>query len=296
MGVYSYDSINKNLIPVAGSGSDMTGATSSTAGTHGLAPAPQAGDQNKFLKGDGTWGAAATDDNFVGTLAEWNALTPAEKEQYNTADITDDFNDMPVDHTLSLASENPVQNKVITEALNTERQTVVNEIGAITSELENKPNTFTGTQAQWDALTAAQKAQYTLVCINDDLNFTPPIDDALSTTSERAVQNKVVTAKLNELTSVVLLGESSEAGGVTLSESIQNYELIFIMIKPISGSFYGSVMVPSAVLENIGSDSNQVIVGYVSSPLSISGVRYWFTNYTTIEVRAACYIYGINHL
>lgn len=33
----------------------MTGATASTAGTAGLVPAPAAGDQNKFLKGDGTW-------------------------------------------------------------------------------------------------------------------------------------------------------------------------------------------------------------------------------------------------
>lgn len=34
---------------------DMTGATASTAGTHGLVPAPSAGDNTKFLGGDGTW-------------------------------------------------------------------------------------------------------------------------------------------------------------------------------------------------------------------------------------------------
>ena len=33
----------------------MTGATSSAAGTSGLVPAPAAGDQDKFLKADGTW-------------------------------------------------------------------------------------------------------------------------------------------------------------------------------------------------------------------------------------------------
>lgn len=37
----------------------MTGATSSTAGASGLVPAPAAGDQDKVLKGDGTWGDAA---------------------------------------------------------------------------------------------------------------------------------------------------------------------------------------------------------------------------------------------
>ena len=34
----------------------MTGATSSSPGTSGTVPTPQAGDENKVLKGDGTWG------------------------------------------------------------------------------------------------------------------------------------------------------------------------------------------------------------------------------------------------
>ena len=40
------------LVPPIG----MTGATSSTAGTAGYVPAPSAGDDTKFLRGDGTWG------------------------------------------------------------------------------------------------------------------------------------------------------------------------------------------------------------------------------------------------
>lgn len=42
--------------------SDMTGATSSAAGTHGLVPAPASGKQSSFLRGDGTW-AVPTDTN-----------------------------------------------------------------------------------------------------------------------------------------------------------------------------------------------------------------------------------------
>jgi hypothetical protein len=38
----------------------FSGATSSTAGTRGLVPAPAKGSQNAFLKGDGTWGTADT--------------------------------------------------------------------------------------------------------------------------------------------------------------------------------------------------------------------------------------------
>lgn len=36
--------------------SNFKGATSGTAGTAGLVPAPQAADASKYLKGDGTWG------------------------------------------------------------------------------------------------------------------------------------------------------------------------------------------------------------------------------------------------
>lgn len=39
----------------------MTGATASTAGTAGIVPAPAAGDQNKFLFGNGTWTDAIND-------------------------------------------------------------------------------------------------------------------------------------------------------------------------------------------------------------------------------------------
>lgn len=40
----------------------MGGATSSAAGTLGAVPAPTAGDEGKFLKGDGTWGEVADTD------------------------------------------------------------------------------------------------------------------------------------------------------------------------------------------------------------------------------------------
>jgi hypothetical protein len=37
---------------------DMTGATASAAGTHGLVPQPAAGDNTKFLTGAGTFAAS----------------------------------------------------------------------------------------------------------------------------------------------------------------------------------------------------------------------------------------------
>ena len=56
----------------------MQGATASADGASGLVPAPEAGDQDKVLKGDGTWGTVAaanhthgniTNDGKVGTAS-----------------------------------------------------------------------------------------------------------------------------------------------------------------------------------------------------------------------------------
>jgi hypothetical protein len=62
---------------------DFLGATESQMGSHGLVPMPDEGDQNKFLKGDGTWGEvqAGGADNFI---AEFGVTTFADVENaYN---------------------------------------------------------------------------------------------------------------------------------------------------------------------------------------------------------------------
>jgi hypothetical protein len=49
-------------VPITNPVDIMTGATSSTAGVAGLVPAPPAGAQGKFLRGDGTWETVVTSD------------------------------------------------------------------------------------------------------------------------------------------------------------------------------------------------------------------------------------------
>ena len=72
--IYICDS-NKNIVEVTGSGSGnveiFAGATSTEDGTSGSVPAPSAGEQNKFLKADGTWNSIKclqldSDDNLIG--------------------------------------------------------------------------------------------------------------------------------------------------------------------------------------------------------------------------------------
>lgn len=56
----------------------MTGATSGAAGTAGIVPAPAAGDQDKVLRGDGTWGSApvtySTTEQAIGTWIDGSTI------------------------------------------------------------------------------------------------------------------------------------------------------------------------------------------------------------------------------
>ena len=97
--------------------SDMTGATSTQNGTHGLVPAPQIGDEKKALLGNGTWGKVDA------------ILTYKTKEEYDTAVANDEIPDgakvikeydeegqqsvINIDAAMSDTSENPVQNKAV---------------------------------------------------------------------------------------------------------------------------------------------------------------------------------------
>ena len=96
---------------------DMTGATATQNGVHGLVPAPQIGDEKKALLGNGTWGSVDA------------ILTFKTKEEYDTAVANDEIPDgakvikeydegdstviIGVDTAMSDTSVNPVQNKVI---------------------------------------------------------------------------------------------------------------------------------------------------------------------------------------
>lgn len=61
--ILSYDAISGKWVNRSIDGivaEVMSGATAEAAGKAGLVPAPQAGDQNKFLRGDGSWAEVPT--------------------------------------------------------------------------------------------------------------------------------------------------------------------------------------------------------------------------------------------
>ena len=64
-----------NLFPISAGSISMQGATATEAGKAGSVPAPVAGDQDKFLKGDGTWVEVEADGDDSSYYAEgaWTA-------------------------------------------------------------------------------------------------------------------------------------------------------------------------------------------------------------------------------
>lgn len=119
---------------------DMRGATSTTAGAHGLAPAPAAGDNTKFLRGDGTWAPASADVNdFTGATSSsdgTHGLVPAPQ-------AGDEGKALMGDGTWDYAGE----------------------------------LSWTGTLAQWNALSSSEKAEYDgkKIYITDDYMQNIPV-------------------------------------------------------------------------------------------------------------------------
>lgn len=60
---------SSTTVTISGSVAEMTAATSNTAGAAGIVPAPDAGKQSAFLRGDGTW-AFPTDTNTTYVFAD----------------------------------------------------------------------------------------------------------------------------------------------------------------------------------------------------------------------------------
>lgn len=73
---------------LTGSVADMTAASAGTPGTKGLVPAPAAGDQAKFLRGDATWQASAGGGITNGAGA--NVLVKSDGTNVVASTITDD--------------------------------------------------------------------------------------------------------------------------------------------------------------------------------------------------------------
>ena len=207
------DLLNKPTIPTI---VDMTGATASTAGAHGYVPAPAAGDEDKVLKGDGTWGTVAAPYTAGTGIDITNNVISADttvlatqtdlssKQDTLTAgdaiDITSNVISVEADSALDVSSTKPVQNSVITAALNGKADT--GDLPTKTSDLQNDGSDGTSTYVEADDLaTVATSGSY-----NDLLNkpTIPTVNNATLTVTQNGSSVGTFTANSSTNTTIAL--------------------------------------------------------------------------------------------
>lgn len=126
----SFSSVSAGHYSLQVSVSTMTGATASAAGLRGVVPAPAAGDQDKFLRGDGTWQEVAAGGSNSNIICKQVHITiPAQSLQYVYDDTTG-----WVDSNTICFSHNMVLNSNINMSIRwtfTDSHTIVFDFGAI---------------------------------------------------------------------------------------------------------------------------------------------------------------------
>ena len=75
---------------LAKAGIEMTGATASAAGGKGLVPAPAAGAQAKYLRGDGTWQTPPNTTYSVATQTANGLMSKEDKKRVDGAVVLND--------------------------------------------------------------------------------------------------------------------------------------------------------------------------------------------------------------
>ena len=170
-------------LPEAIEVSEMTGASQDLAGAAGLVPAPKAGDQNKFLRGDGTWVEVITNLSDYVKQSDFNQLSTkvstleeigAEKNIIQTVDA--DTLNVTEDRKLELKA---VPQNLVTGLTKTSwtvqevedgndifiAQTTVGNLEDILKPATFDPTTKTGTSG---LMTAEQVQKLQALVITDD--------------------------------------------------------------------------------------------------------------------------------
>lgn len=95
-----------------GTNDPFTGATSTTDGVQGLVPAPLAGQQGLFLRGDGTWAAAGGGGGGI----TWNVTTGNTNLVADNGYITNGTSE--IEYTLPLTAEEGDTFKIVGKSVN----------------------------------------------------------------------------------------------------------------------------------------------------------------------------------
>lgn len=173
---------------------DFTGATSSAAGAHGLVPAPTAGSQGKFLRGDKTWQTISIPTSLPangGNSATATKLQTARTIQTNLSSTSAASFDGSANITPGIRGTLGIANGGTgsTTASGARKNLAV---APIYVDAEPTADIYNG--MIWIG-----------GGIDDDNPYTEKggVDTALSTSSTNPVQNKVITASINSINSQI---------------------------------------------------------------------------------------------
>lgn len=282
---------------------DMVGATSSVAGEHGHVPKPLAGDQNKYLRGDGKWSAVSgggggsltpagseirgiyvdTDGNVQQMSHSVEKSVPSDAKFTDTtySDMTGAGSSSAGTHGLVPAPSSGAQNKVLSGAGTWEDQT---GLGSVSSEYA-KANAY----AVGDYCLYNEKLYK---CIKEKAAGTdaPPMNTTYWTTKTDSNKTLTVAAEISEITSRLNSASQVDASVITqrLTANLSKH-IVYVSkandVLTIKGILVAtSQLAKDTLLLTLGSPYNQeadyqyIGLYYISSSLfddsTISEVGY----------------------
>lgn len=261
--------------------SDMTGATALLPGTHGLVPAPAAGQQDYNLKGDGTWGAPIGDMTGAGLLTPGaHGLVPApaagDQDKFLKGDGTWD-NVPAAGHTIQNASGTDL----------TQRDTLQFKGGLKASDDNvNKKTVVDGapteiTWAQYNALSPAEQAalEHTLVTDVPGADGTISADiltklwENPSPTSAFAAQN--ITLSSSDYDYLMLITNFNTNASTSISTTIAEKGQNILASCGYNGGTQERIFAYNSATSYSAYDakSGQSVSNTVCIPLAIYGIK-----------------------
>lgn len=238
------------VTPIQYDGSDFTGATSSTAGTHGYVPAPAAGDEGKVLMGDGTWKEIDADDMTGATASTAGthgfAPAPAAGDQMKVLYGSGDWEVAPGARVVQVEMTVTNTSGAYTNTVQDERVTA--DMKAMSLEIAN-PYVFN------DKITVTCNAGTVTLACSDvtgtslvKINIMKAAMDAISVTSEEFDILDERTSKLESEIGIIVDGNKSAQGA-----AIDQY--IILKNSTISGCDDGVYTAAKAIPANTVIDS-----------------------------------------
>lgn len=229
-------------------------------------------------------GNEISDKTFIGTEAEWEALTPAQQAEYDMVSISDDG--APVDLTPGHTIQDETTTFPQRSNLQFEDMTVTDDstngitkvapipytagdkIDITNNEVscdETVKGTFIGTKTEWEALSTTDKAKYDIVNLTDDAASPSVVVDIVADGNMNAVTSNAVADALQGKANTADLGTAA-AKDFTTSILSGSADLI------TSGAVYNAINKTPAFEKTYNNAAIATVMNDFSSHLDASKI------------------------